>query len=155
MESHLEQTLVLIKPDAVERNLVGEIIMRFENRGIKIVAMKMIIVPEVLARKHYEVHKGKPFYEGLIKYISSGPVIALVLEGPEAIFAVRQTVGATNPLEASPGTIRHDFALVTSRNLIHASDSTENAAIEIKNWFSPNELFSWERSHENWFTGKN
>ncbi len=151
----MEQSLVLIKPDGVERNLVGEIIGRLENRGLKILAMKMLIVPEKLARQHYDVHLGKPFYEGLIKYISSGPVVAMVLEGPEAISAIRQTVGSTNPLEASAGTIRHDFALVTSRNLIHASDSKENAAIEISNWFSQNEIFSWERSHENWFTGKN
>jgi len=147
--------LVLIKPDGVERNLTGEIINRLESRGLKIVAMKFLLVPEELARKHYQEHVGKPFYEGLIRYITSGPVIGMVLEGPGAIAAVRQTMGATNPLEATPGTIRHDFGLVTSRNLTHASDSVENAEIEISNWFSPDEVYTWERIHENWFTGKN
>jgi len=151
----LERTLVLIKPDGVERNLTGEIINRLESRGLKIVAMKFLLVPEELARKHYQEHVGKPFYEGLIRYITSGPVIGMVLEGPGAIAAVRQTMGATNPLEATPGTIRHDFGLVTSRNLTHASDSVENAEIEISNWFSPDEVYTWERIHENWFTGKN
>lgn len=151
----MERTLVLIKPDGVERNLTGEIINRLESRGLKIVAMKFLLVPEELARKHYQEHVGKPFYEGLIRYITSGPVIGMVLEGPGAIAAVRQTMGATNPLEATPGTIRHDFGLVTSRNLTHASDSVENAEIEISNWFSPDEVYTWERIHENWFTGKN
>jgi nucleoside-diphosphate kinase len=151
----LERTLVLIKPDGVERSLVGEIIERFELRGLKIIAMKFLVVPEKLAREHYEVHKGKSFYDGLIKYITSGPVVALVLEGPSAISAVRQTMGATDPLEATPGSIRHDFGLVTGRNLTHASDSPENAAKEIALWFSANEIYTWERIHENWFTGNN
>lgn len=155
MENKLERTLVLIKPDGVEKNLIGEIIKRFEFRGLKIIAMKLLMVPEPLARKHYKVHEGKSFYEGLIKYITSGPVVAMVLEGPGAIAAVRQTMGATNPLEASPGTIRHDFGLVTSRNLTHASDSTENADMEISIWFTPDEIFSWDRVHENWYTGQN
>jgi len=151
----LERTLVLIKPDGVERNLAGEIIKRLEQRGLKILALKFLMVTEELAREHYKIHQGKPFYEGLIKYILSGPVFAMVLEGPQAIQAVRQTMGSTNPLEAAPGTIRHDFGILTSRNLTHASDSQENADIEIANWFSENEVYSWERVHENWYTGKN
>jgi nucleoside-diphosphate kinase len=151
----LERTLVLIKPDGVERNLSGEIIKRLEMRGLKITALKFLLVKEELARKHYEIHQGKPFYEGLIRYITSGPVIAMVLEGPNAVKAVRQTMGATNPVEAAPGTIRHDFGIVTSRNLTHASDSPENAEIEIANWFSSDEVYQWERVHENFFTGLN
>jgi len=151
----LERTLVLIKPDGVERNLSGEIIKRLEMRGLKITALKFLLVKEELARKHYEVHQGKPFYEGLIRYITSGPVVAMVLEGPNAVKAVRQTMGATNPVEAAPGTIRHDFGIVTSRNLTHASDSPENAEIEIANWFSSDEIYQWERVHENFFTGLN
>lgn len=151
----MERTLVLIKPDGVERNLSGEIIKRLEMRGLKITALKFLLVKEELARKHYEVHQGKPFYEGLIRYITSGPVVAMVLEGPNAVKAVRQTMGATNPVEAAPGTIRHDFGIVTSRNLTHASDSPENAEIEIANWFSSDEIYPWERVHENFFTGSN
>ncbi len=151
----MERTLVLIKPDGVQRNLVGKIISRFENRGLKIAAMKFVKVSEALAREHYKVHFGKPFYEGLIRYITSSPVVALVLEGPNAIAAVRQTMGSTNPLEATPGSIRHDYGLSTSRNLTHASDSMENAEIEISIWFSPDEISSWDRSSENWFSGAN
>lgn len=155
MENKLERTLVIVKPDGVQRNLVGEIIRRFEVRGIKIVALKFMSVSQELARTHYKIHEGKPFYNGLIQYITSGPVVAMVLEGPQVIKAVRQTVGSTNSLEAAPGTIRHDLSLVMSRNLTHASDSPENAALEISIWFSPNEIVSWERIHENWFTGLN
>jgi len=155
MEFSLERTLVLVKPDGVQRNLVGEIITRLESRGLKLVAAKFIQVSDALAREHYKMHIGKPFYEGLVKYITSSPLMAMVWEGPKAIGAVRQTMGATNPLEAAPGTIRHDLALVTSRNLTHASDSVESAEIEIANWFSPAEIYPWDRQHENWFTGAN
>lgn len=151
----MEQTLVLIKPDGVQRNLSGEIIKRFEMRGLKIVALKFLQVSDSLAREHYKIHQGKPFYEGLVKYITSSPLIAMVLEGPEAIAAVRQTIGDKNPTLADPGTIRHDLAILTSRNLVHASDSIENAKTEIATWFTPAEIFSWERAHENWFTGLN
>lgn len=151
----MEKTLVLIKPDGVQRNLVGEIITRLENRGLKLVAAKFIQTSEELAREHYKIHIGKPFYEGLVKYITSSPLMAMVWEGPQAILAVRQTMGSTNPVEAAPGTIRHDLAIVTSRNLTHASDSLESAAIEMANWFAPEEIHTWERDHENWFTGKN
>lgn len=155
MEINLERTLVLIKPDGVQRSLVGEIISRFELRGLKILAIKLLSVSRELASEHYKVHQGKPFYSGLIEYITSGPVLAMVVEGPQAIMAVRQTVGSTNPLEAAPGTLRHDFALSMSRNLVHASDSIENANIEISNWFASDEIVSWDRIHENWFTGTN
>lgn len=151
----MERSLVLIKPDAIQRNLCGEIIKRLESRGLKIIASKFIHVSEDLARKHYKIHEGKPFYEGLVKYITSSPLMAMVWEGPSAISAIRQTMGATNPAESAPGTIRHDYALVTSRNLTHASDSVENAALEISMWFPDNEIVSWERDNENWFTGKN
>jgi len=151
----VERSLVLIKPDAVQRNLCGEIIKRLEARGLKIVASKFLLVNDVLAREHYKIHKGKVFYDGLIKYITSSPIMAMVWEGTNAISAIRQTMGATNPIEASPGTVRHDFALVTSRNLTHASDSVENAEIEIGLWFTDSELYPWDRDHENWFTGKN
>lgn len=151
----MERSLVLIKPDAVQRNLCGEIIKRLEVRGLKIIACKLLLVNDELASEHYKTHKGKIFYDGLIKYITSSPIMAMVWEGPNAISAIRQTMGSTNPIEASPGTIRHDFSLVTSRNLTHASDSVENAANEIRMWFSDSELLKWDRENENWFTGKN
>lgn len=141
----MERTLVLIKPDGVQRSLVGEIISRLEKRGLKLVAAKFLAVSKELAETHYAVHQGKPFYEGLIAYICSSPVMALVVEGPNAIALVRQTMGATNPANAAPGTIRHDFGLVTNRNLTHASDSVENAALEISLWFKPEELVDWKR----------
>ena len=151
----MERTLVLIKPDGVQRNLIGTIINRLETRGIKLIAAKFLWVSQELARKHYAVHYGKPFYEGLIRYITSAPVLAMVWEGPDVIKAVRQTMGATNPLEAAPGSIRHDFAILMSRNLTHASDSPQTAEAEIALWFSQEELLSWDRDGENWFTGQN
>jgi nucleoside-diphosphate kinase len=119
----LERSLVLIKPDGVQRGLVGEIIKRLEQRGLKLVAAKFMWVSDQLAQTHYAVHFGKPFYNGLINYICSAPVMAMVWEGQDAIAAIRQTMGATNPTVAAPGTIRHDFAIISSRNLTHASDS--------------------------------
>jgi len=151
----VERTLVLIKPDGVHRNLIGTIINRLESRGLQLTAAKFIQVTESLAREHYKVHQGKPFYEGLIRYITSAPVMAMVWEGPEAIKAVRQTMGATNPLQAAPGSIRHDFAIMMSRNLTHASDSLESAELEISLWFTPAEIVNWQRDAENWFTGDN
>lgn len=151
----MERTLVLIKPDGVQRNLVGNIITRLEQRGLKIVAAKFVQVSGELAREHYKIHFGKPFYEGLIKYITSSPVMAMVWEGPNVILAVRQTMGATNPLQADPGTVRHDLGLTTGRNLTHASDSPETAAKEIALWFAPDELTSWRHDHEDWLTGDN
>jgi len=155
LESNLQRTLVLIKPDGVQRNLVGVIISRLEQRGLKIVAAKFVLVSDELAREHYKIHIGKPFYEGLIGYITSSPIMAMVWEGPQAIKAVRQTMGATNPLEAAPGTIRHDFALMTGRNLTHASDSPETADKEISLWFNAEELTTWRHDHEDWLTGDN
>jgi len=151
----LEKTFVLVKPDGVQRALIGEIIARLEKRGLKLVAAKFMKVPETLAEKHYAVHKGKPFYEGLIKYITSAPVMAIVFEGNNAINAVRQTMGLTDPLKANPGTIRHDYALSISRNLTHASDSPENAENEIALWFTQEEIVSWEKANEDWISGDN
>jgi nucleoside-diphosphate kinase len=155
LEAILEKSLVLIKPDGVQRGLVGEIIGRLEKRGLILVAARFISVPLELARKHYAIHEGKPFYEGLIKYITSGPVMAMVWEGENSIKAIRQTMGATNPTEAAPGSIRHDYALITSRNLTHASDSAETAESEINLWFSSDEICVWEKAGENWVFGKN
>ena len=151
----MEQTLVLIKPDGVQRGLTGEIIKRLESRGLKLAAIKFLLVDEKLARKHYAIHEGKPFYPGLIAYITSSPLLAMVWEGPQAVAAVRQTMGATRPTEAAPGTIRHDFALEMGRNLTHASDSVENAQVEIGIWFKPEEIISWQRATDPWIEGKN
>lgn len=151
----MERTLVLAKPDAVQRGLIGEIISRLERRGLKLVAAKYLQVSRDLAERHYAVHRGKPFFEGLVRYITSAPVMAMVWEGPRAIEAVRQTMGSTRPLEAAPGTIRHDFALEIGRNLTHASDGPETAAEEIALWFTPEELVDWSRPIEDWITGTN
>jgi nucleoside-diphosphate kinase len=145
----VERTFVMIKPDGVQRGLIGEIISRLERRGLKFVAMKMVQVDESLARRHYAVHEGKPFFEGLIRYITSAPVVAMVVEGANAIAAVRQTVGATKPFEAAPGSIRADFALEIGRNLVHASDAPETAAAEIALWFG-DALIEWQRSVDAW-----
>ncbi|MGD8554786.1 MAG: nucleoside-diphosphate kinase [Anaerolineales bacterium] len=146
----MERTLVLIKPDGVQRGLIGEIIRRIEQRGLLLVAAKLVPVDPNLAERHYAVHKGKPFYDGLIEYITSAPVLAMVWEGPNAIVAVRQTMGATNPAEAAPGSVRHDFGLDIGRNLTHASDSPETAAEEITLWFQENELVDWVRDSDRW-----
>lgn len=151
----MERTLVLVKPDGVQRGLTGEIIKRLENRGLRLTAAKFFLVDEKLAKKHYEVHTGKPFFDGLIRYITSGPVMAMVWEGPQAVAAVRQTMGSTRPTEAAPGTIRHDYALEVGRNLTHASDSLENAEIEISIWFKPDEIVTWDRPVDPWIFGKN
>ncbi|MGD0002727.1 MAG: nucleoside-diphosphate kinase [Anaerolineaceae bacterium] len=151
----MERTLVLVKPDGVQRGLIGEITSRLERRGLKLVAAKFIKIDQQLAETHYAVHKGKPFYDGLVRYITASPVLAMVWEGPNAIAAVRQTMGATNPAAALPGTIRHDLAIQTSRNLTHASDSLENAASEIALWFQPDEIIDWERSLDPWLLDNN
>lgn len=145
----MERTFVILKPDAVQRGLIGEVIARFERRGLKLVAMKMIQVSEELAREHYAVHAERPFFNSLIGYITSAPVVALVLEGTAAIAAVRSTVGATKPAEAAPGTIRADFGLEIGRNLVHASDGPETAAAEIALWFGE-DLISWQRNTDSW-----
>ena len=146
----MERTLVLIKPDAVQRGLMGEITARLEQRGLRLVAARFLLVERSLAERHYAVHKGKPFYDGLIAYITSAPVMAMVWEGPDAIVAVRQTMGSTRPTEAAPGSIRHDFGLTVGRNLTHASDSPETAEEEVKLWFKPAELVAWSRDVDRW-----
>ena len=147
----MERTLVLIKPDGVQRGLIGDVISRLEKRGLRLVAAKFLLVSQELAETHYSIHKGKPFYDGLIEYICSAPVMAMVWEGPQAVAAVRQTMGATRPLEAAPGTVRHDYALQVRHNITHASDTPENALHEIELWFKPEELVTWQRSLDNWY----
>jgi nucleoside-diphosphate kinase len=146
----MERTLIIIKPDAVQRGLIGEVIARFERRGLKIVGMKLIQIDEDLARRHYGVHEGKPFFEGLIRYITSAPVVVMVLEGPRAIEAARSTMGATNPVQAGPGTIRADFGLEIGRNLVHGSDGPETAAKEIALFFREGEMVDWARETDRW-----
>jgi nucleoside-diphosphate kinase len=145
-----ERTLVLIKPDGVQRLLVGRIVGRFEERGLKIVGLKLVQVDRAFAERHYAVHRGKPFFEGLLAFITSGPLVAMVLEGPKAIAVVRSMVGATRPAEAEPGTIRGDLALETAQNLIHASDGPETAATEVALWFGERELLDYDREIDRW-----
>ena len=157
-ESLIQRTLVLLKPDAVQRAIMGTIITRFENAGLKIVGMKMMWVDNEFSKKHYSAHVGKPFYKGLEEFITFGPVIAMVIEGVEAIETVRKIVGSTEPKKAQPGTIRGDFAHhsyayadkkgIAIKNLIHASDSLESAKKEIELWFKKNELHTYKTVHE-------
>ena len=146
----MERTLILVKPDGVQRGLVGEIISRFERRGLKLVGMKFIQMSRELAERHYGVHKERPFYNDLVAYITSGPVVAMVWEGKEAIAAARSTMGATKPVEAAPGTIRGDFGMEIGRNLVHGSDSPENAVNEVNLFFNPSELVAWNRNTDPW-----
>lgn len=146
----MERTLVLIKPDGVQRGLIGEIISRLEKRGLRLIGAKFLSVSQELAETHYAIHRGKSFYDGLIDYITSSPVMAMVWDGPNAIAAVRQTMGATRPLEAAPGSVRHDFGLEVGRNLTHASDSVENGEAEVALWFQPAELVTWPRDTDRW-----
>lgn len=146
----MERSLVLIKPDGVQRGLIGEVITRLERRGLRLVGAKFLQVSQDLAETHYAIHQGKPFYDGLIAYITSAPVMAMVWEGPNAIAAIRQTMGATRPTEAAPGSVRHDFALEVGRNLTHASDSVVNGQEEVSLWFTDQELVSWERAIDPW-----
>jgi len=136
----MEQTLVLIKPDAVRRGLIGEIIRRFESRTLKIKALKIIKPSRELMERHYEVHRGKPFFEPTVQFMTSGPVVAMILEGDDAIAIVRRMMGALKPLDAQPGTIRGDFTLSTQENLVHGSDSVDTANTEIAVWFAPDEV---------------
>lgn len=146
----MERTLVIVKPDGVQRGLIGPIITRLEQRGLKIVGLKMMQVTPELARKHYAIHEGKPFFEGLIRYITSAPVVVLVVEGKKAIEVVRATMGATNPVSAAPGTIRADYALEIGRNLVHGSDGPETAQTEIALFFKPEELLDYSRDTDKW-----
>jgi nucleoside-diphosphate kinase len=146
----MERSLVLVKPDGVQRGLIGEVITRLERRGLLLVAAKFLDVSRELAETHYAIHKGKPFYDTLIKYITSAPVMAMVWAGPNAVTAIRQTMGATRPTEAAPGSIRHDFALEIGRNLTHASDTVENSEREVALWFGADELIDWKRESDPW-----
>jgi nucleoside-diphosphate kinase len=150
----MERTLVLVKPDGVQRGLIGEVIGRLEHRGLLLIAAKFLQVSKELAEIHYAIHKGKPFYGGLIEYITSAPVMAMVWEGPNAVAAIRQTMGATRPTEAAPGSIRHDFALEIGRNLTHASDTVENSEKEVALWFKTDELVDWKRESDRWIFEK-
>jgi nucleoside-diphosphate kinase len=146
----MERTLIIVKPDAVQRGLTGEIIRRFEARGLRIVGMKFMSVSRALAEKHYDVHRERPFFSGLVNYIISSPVVVIALEGTNAVAAARQTIGATKPAEAAAGTIRGDLALEIGRNLVHGSDSVENGKIEVANFFTEDELVSWPRATDSW-----
>ena len=146
----IERTLVLVKPDGVQRLLVGRILARYEERGLKIVGLKLVRVDRDLAERHYAVHRERPFFRGLVEFITSGPLVAAVLEGPDAIAVVRAMNGATRPNEAAPGTIRGDLALETSQNLVHASDGPETAEHEVALWFRPEELLAYPREIDRW-----
>lgn len=146
----MNRSLVIVKPDAVQRGLIGEIIARFERRGLRIAAMKMMQITPALAKRLYAIHEGKPFFAGLIRFITSGPVVVMVMEGENAIETVRRTMGATNPAEATPGTIRADLALEIGRNVVHGSDSPETAAYEIPLFFNEEDILSYPRDVDRW-----
>ena len=146
----MERTLIIVKPDGVQRGLIGEIIRRFEARGLRMAAAKFMLTPRALAEKHYAEHEGKPFYPGLLDYITSGPVMVMVFEGKNAVQLARNTIGKTKPVDAEAGTIRGDLALETGRNLVHGSDKPENAEKEVALWFRAEELVTWARDTERW-----
>lgn len=147
-----ERTFAMVKPDGVQRGLVGEIVRRYEARGLKVVGLKLMNVPRSMAEEHYAEHKGKPFYNGLVDYITSGPVVALALEGKNAVNVVRLTNGATKPWDATPGTIRGDLALDIGRNVVHGSDSVESAKRELAIYFNKDELVDWTPANAKWVT---
>ena len=148
----MQRTLVLVKPDGVQRGLAGELITRLEQRGLKLVAMKMMTVSEELAGRHYSDHRGKPFFPGLVAFITSSPVVAVVVEGANAVELARNTMGATDPVQAAPGTIRGDLATSIGQNLIHGSDSADSAQKEIDLFFDPSEILSYDREVDRWIT---
>ncbi len=150
-----ERTLVLVKPDGVQRQLVGRILARYEARGLKVAGLKLVHVDRDIAERHYDAHRDKPFFAGLVEFIVSAPLVALALDGPNAIAVVRAINGATRPHEAAPGTIRGDFALETAQNIVHASDSPEAAAAELALWFKPEELHDYERDIDRWVLAPN
>jgi nucleoside-diphosphate kinase len=150
----MQRTLVLAKPDAVQRALIGEIIGRFERKGLKVVGLRLLTVPRTLAEGHYAVHAGKHFYDGLVAFITSGPVAAIALEGPDAIAVVRKMVGKTMPNEAEPGTIRGDLGVSGLRNLIHASDAPETAEAELALWFGSGALVDYGREVDAWIVAE-
>jgi nucleoside-diphosphate kinase len=146
----MERTLVIIKPDGVQRGLVGPILTRLERRGLRFAALKLMQITTELAARHYAIHQGKPFYDGLIEFITSGPVVVAVIEGRDAINIVRKTMGATNPAQADPGTVRADYGLEIGRNLVHGSDGPDTAAYEIPLFFTEDEILSYERAVDAW-----
>ncbi len=148
----MERSLIILKPDALQRGLMGPILTRLEARGLKFIGLKLMQVSDELARKHYGVHEGKPFFAGLVSYITSAPVLVVAIEGKDVISIIRNTVGATNPAQAAPGTIRGDFGVNIGRNLIHASDSPENGAQEVSLFFNDSELLAYDRSIDQWVT---
>lgn len=150
----MERTLVLVKPDGVQRGLVGEVIARFERKGLQLVGLRMLDVSRSLAERHYAVHAGKHFYEGLVNFITAGPVVAMALEGPDAIAIVRRVVGGTMPNEAAAGTIRGDLGISGLRNLVHASDAAETAAEELALWFEPDALLDYGRAIDSWIVAE-
>ncbi|MCL4236880.1 MAG: nucleoside-diphosphate kinase [Anaerolineae bacterium] len=150
----MERTLIIIKPDAVQRGLIGEIVARFERRGLRIVGMKLMQMDRDLAARHYAVHKGKSFYESLLDYITSAPVVVMALEGTDAVKAARGTIGATNPADAGAGSIRGDFGLEVGRNLVHGSDSVENGEKEVALFFGESGLLAWGRDVDRWIFEK-
>lgn len=149
----MEQSLVIVKPDGVQRGLVGEVLARFERRGLKLVGLRLMQIDRALAERHYAVHKGKPFYEPLVAYITSGPVVVVAVEGPDAIAVVRRVVGATKSNEAAPGTIRGDFGLTVERNIIHASDAPDTATFELGLYFASGDMLAYGRDVDKWVVG--
>ena len=150
----MQQTLILLKPDCLHRRLVGEITRRFEQKGLRLAALKLVQPARELAEKHYAIHKGKPFYESLLSFLTAGPTVAMVWEGREAVAVARNLIGATDGVKAAPGTIRGDYGISVQNNLVHGSDSPENAAAEIALWFRPEELVRYEPIDTPWVAGK-
>jgi nucleoside-diphosphate kinase len=149
----MQQTLILLKPDCVHRRLVGTVLQRFEQKGLRLVALKLVQASRSLAEMHYAVHNGKPFYDSLLQFLTAGPTVAMVWEGREAVATARNLMGVTDGTKAAPGTIRGDFAISVQNNLIHGSDSPENAAAEVALWFQPSELISWQPVDTRWVAG--
>ncbi len=149
----MERTLILLKPDCVQRRLAGAVLERFERKGLRLAGLKLVQAGRTLAEQHYAVHKGKPFYDSLLQFLTSGPTLALVLEGREAVAAARTLIGPTDGAKAAPGTIRGDFGISVQNNLIHGSDSVDNAKMEIALWFKPDELVDWRPVDAPWVAG--
>lgn len=150
----MERTLIIVKPEGVQRGLIGTVITRFEEKGLKVVGLKMLQIPREMAERHYAEHAGKPFYEGLVSHITSSPVVVGALEGPDAIAVARTLMGATNPKTAAPGTIRGDYGLDIGLNIVHGSDGPESAQRELSIFFTPDALLTYQRAGEAWITGK-
>jgi nucleoside-diphosphate kinase len=149
----MQRTLILLKPDCVHRRLIGAILQRFEQKGLRLVGLKFVQASRELAEKHYAVHKGKPFYESLLSFLTAGPTVAIVFEGREAVVVARNLIGATDGVKAPPGSIRGDFAISVQNNLVHGSDSPENATAEMSLWFKPEELVSYQPVDHPWVAG--